>query len=457
VVEKNQIDLMRELFSNQDFAAQCYLPGIDNHPYLNSFTAEPNRWYICSCGTANFVGDCGNLVQASICINCGESLAERYGVPRPKVHRASNTDFLPFKGIATSLIPSCEPAYTVRNRLPVVTRFCLLLNYLVLMNVAVNTNTSDEAIVKLLRSRTPLENQLNREPNDGEQEIENRRTLICFLSNHILVHLNILCQLLVVNRPNLTRPDQFRIGHLLLHRLLNFQHDALKIHAHQFTTSPQARETFENGLARFLSEESHLELELDRNTEKSDVVSKTFRQSLVDNQTSHWAYTCLVPSNRTFVQLLMARDEHLCQQYPFLDLLLNKNWSSKLDALQHLGDAVRFIALVRTVLQSNITLNEANRMTIDHGLNKIVEAVEQKAVLLDRGRAVSTREDVNQLFESFKSLWDRFSQIPNLEHKTFLGYFECQEVNLNIRPRTILDKNASLILILAGTDLPETT
>ncbi len=63
-------------------------------------------------------------------------------------------------------------------------------------------------------------------------------------------------------------------------------------------------------------------------------------------------------------------------------------------------------------------LNEANQMTIDQGLSKMIEVVEQTTVLLDRGRAVSTREHGNKLFENFKSLWDRFSQILNLEHKT---------------------------------------
>ena len=42
----------------------------------------------------------------------------------------------------------------------------------------------------------------------------------------------------------LTRPDKFRVGHLLLQRLLNFQHDALKIHAQQLTTRTHARNFF---------------------------------------------------------------------------------------------------------------------------------------------------------------------------------------------------------------------
>ena len=118
---------------------------------------------------------------------------------------------------------------------------------------------------------------------------------------------------------------------------------------------------------------------------------------------------------------------------------------------------MRFIALVRSVLQGTVTREEASRMSIRQGLDKIIEAVSQKAVLLDRGRPVSSGDQVNQLFRGLKQLWDSFSQLPNLEHKTFLDHFECQQINENIRPKTILNEDAPLILILAGNDLPETT
>ena len=155
----------------------------------------------------------------------------------------------------------------------------------------------------------------------------------------------------------------------------------------------------------------------------------------------------------------MARDEQLRRRYPFLDLLLNENESKKLDALLHLGDAVRFVTLVRTVLQGNITLNGAIQMTIGQGLEKITEMVEQKSVLLDRGRAVSTREQVYHLFEGFKMLWDRFSQIPNVGRQTFLDYIRCQGIAMNVRPKPIMDENDSLLQVLAVTDpsLPEMT
>jgi hypothetical protein len=125
--------------------------------------------------------------------------------------------------------------------------------------------------------------------------------------------------------------------------------------------------------------------------------------------------------------------------------------------LQYLGEAVRFVALVRTVLLGEITLEEANRMSIAQGLEKITEIVSQKTIILDRGRPVSSRDHVMHLFDGFKQLWDRFSQLENAEKKTFLDYFECQQVDVNVRPKTILDQTAPVILICAGSELPETT
>ena len=46
--------------------------------------------------------------------------------------------------------------------------------------------------------------------------------------------------------------------------------------------------------------------------------------------------------------------------------------------------------------------------------------------------------------------------MQNGEKKTFLDYFECQQVDVNVRPKTVLEQTAPLILILAGSELPET-
>jgi hypothetical protein len=62
-----------------------------------------------------------------------------------------------------------------------------------------------------------------------------------------------------------------------------------------------------------------------------------------------------------------------------------------------------------------------------------------------------------KLFDGFKQLWDGFSQLENAAKKTFLDSFECQQVDINVRPKTVLDQAAPLILICAGTEPPEAT
>ena len=185
----------------------------------------------------------------------------------------------------------------------------------------------------------------------------------------------------------------------------------------------------------------------------------SFRKSLLDDETFHWAYARLIFAGHKSVQLELVRNQQLRQRFPFLDMLLDDdNWARKLYSLQYLGDSMRFVALVRTVLQGEITQrNVLSGMSIDQGLEMIVDIVTEKAVILDRGRPVASRDHVMDLFDSFKELWNRFSQIENVEKKTFLDYFGCQEVNMKLRPKSVLDKTAPLILILAGSELPETT
>lgn len=191
------------------------------------------------------VGDCGDSTNQSICINCREALAVIEHQPRPGVRRANDADFQPPKGLATSRTPSQSPNFTVRNKPPIVTRFCLLLNYLALMNVAMGAQTSNQVFAELMGSLTVGE----------RQQQEDRRSFIRFLSNHIIVHLDLFCQLLVANRPHLNRPDQFRIGHFLLHKLLDFQNVALIVNAQQFVANPLTRDAYENGFGEFLAQQ----------------------------------------------------------------------------------------------------------------------------------------------------------------------------------------------------------
>ena len=451
VFDAKNISLLREMSTNIVAAAQFFLPGIEDNPYLTDFNLQPltcNRWFVCSCRTLNFVGDCGRPTPQSICTGCRVALAVIQHRPRDGVRNATIQDFPSPAGIHIPRTPSASPAFSVRGRSPIVTRLSLLLNSLALMNAALNPATDRNAIAQLLYSLPPAERRQN----------EDRRSLIELLANHITIHLDFLCRLLVPSRPQLNMTDKFRIGHLLLHKLLPFQDVGLLTNAANFRNGQEARETFENGLTTFISQQRNLAAELDNIAGQADQASRTFRQSLLNNETSRWAYAKLVFADRESVQLQLARNQQLRVRLPFLNMLMDDdNWMRKLNALKYLGNAMRFVALTRTVLQSQVTQEDANRMTIGDGLEMIINVVTEKAVILDRGRPIASRDHVMNLFQDFKQLWDRFSQLENAAKKTFLDYFECQQIDVNVRPNTVLDPAAPLILILAGSELPETT
>ena len=449
VADNNGISILSEMANNLSVGTQSFLPGIDNHPCLVSFIKEGFRWYICSCGIPNCVGNCGEPTPASICIGCRVALSAVDHQPRNGVRRATAADFQPPKGFATHRTPSTAPAFTTREMAPVVTRFCLLLDALVMMKAALRPAASPPVIAHFLNT-LPVTDR----PNHGGD----RRALIQLLSQHIVVHLDLLNQLLMRTGQRLTWPDKFRVGHLLIHKLLEHQNAGLTTPARDYAISPRPRELFENALAGLLTQQRNLEEELKRTVDQVQGATKQFRQSIASSETTFWGYARRNFSDRRSVQLELARDGRLGNRYPFLGLLLDDdNWAPKMDALQHLGDAMRFAALARSVLQGAVTVEEANLMTIRQALDKIVNAVKNKAVLLDRGRAISSGAQVEQLFGAFKSLWDRFSQIPNAENKTFLDFIECQQVDVRVRPNTILQLDAPMILILTGSDLPETT
>ena len=339
--------------------------------------------------------------------------------------------------------PPATPAFAVRSCSSVVTRLALLLNSLALMNSALNPATDRNAITRFLASLPPSERRQN----------EGRRSLIQLLANHIVAHLDILC--LVPSRPQLNMTDKFRLGHLLLHKLLTVEDDNLSTNTANFRNGQEARERFENGLATFVSQQGIVAAELDNIADGQAL--RTFRQSLLNNETSRWAYAKFVFADRQSLQLQLARNERLRESLPFLNMLMDDdNWMRKLDTLTYLGNAMRFVALIRTVLQRQVPQKEANRMTIGQGLEDIVKVVTQKAVILDRGHQVASRDHVMSLFDDFKQLWDRFGQLENAQNKTFLEYFECQQVDINVRPNTLLDQAAPLILLLTGSGLPET-
>ena len=287
-----------------------FLPGIDNHPYLASFQKDAFRWLICSCGTANCIGNCGYPVVESVCIHCRVGLSNRYPNPRQGVRSATIADFGPPRGFFTFKTPDSSPAYSIREKSPMVTRFSLLLTCLAVMKFAFD----------------PM--------NVGGPLGEDRRYLIRLLSEHIVVHLNVLIQLLVTSR-QLTKPDQFRVAHLLLHKLMDFEHPSME--PDRLQNSPDMRNEFENALAILLDNHQRIGEELDRITDQLDESSLAFRICLLQNERSYWAYAARVFADRRSVKLELARNRDSGQSLPFLSFLMDDDWPNKLDALQFLG------------------------------------------------------------------------------------------------------------------------
>ena len=345
------ISILRTLATDLAKAAQCFLPGIDDHPYLSTFLngAENNRWYLCDCGTVCSVGDCGRPTTASICMVCRRALAIINHVERPGVRRATLQDFQTPKGWHTQRQPSEAATFTVREKTPAVTRFALLLNSLTLMNAALNPHTDNNSIVQLMRT-LPLTDQ-----NPGGRQ-DDRRSLVRVLSRHIIAHLDFLTRLLVTRR-QLTIPDQFRFAHLLLHKLRNYRNPYLIVDSQTFAQDVQAREGFEGALADLLAQQQNLSRELDTFAQQSDEATKAFRHALIVNETSYWSYARRAFSDRQSVQLEFARDQELCSKFPFLNLLLDdEKWAPKLNALCYLGEVIILYFLCCLVKKMNLIL-----------------------------------------------------------------------------------------------------
>ena len=203
------------------------------------------------------------------------------------------------------------------------------------MCAALNPRTDNIQIIQLMRT-LPLTDQ-----NPGGRQ-DDRRSLVLVLSRHILTHLDLLNGLLVTSRRQLTIPDQFRIGHLILHKLLDYRNPSLTVTAQHFAQDVQAREGFEVALTNLLNQQQNLTRELEVLIQNSDGASKRFQQSLELNESSFWAYARRVFSDRQSVQLELARDPTLRSEFKFLNLLLDdENWTRKLDALCHLGEVIK--------------------------------------------------------------------------------------------------------------------
>ena len=74
VAESGQISILETLATDLNAASQCFLPGINDHSLLADFNLDRRRWYVCTCGTLCFVGNCGKPTPHSICTSCSTAL-----------------------------------------------------------------------------------------------------------------------------------------------------------------------------------------------------------------------------------------------------------------------------------------------------------------------------------------------------------------------------------------------
>ena len=251
VASMEKIHILQVLATDPAAAAQLFLPGMEDHPLRATFDLEPKRWLVCTCDQLIFVGDCGHPTPQTVCWTCKKSLGldawnafTGHHSQRDGVRHATLQDFPPPKGWCPPQIPFKEAtpwSRSVRGQDPAVIHTALLLNAAALMSAALKSNDSEvNSFV-----HTILTAEL-----DGRQD---RCSFFLVLSRNILYHLAALTKLLFNSK--LRIPDQFRFGHLLLHKLINYHHASLKVRAEHFAHDDHARERYEHVIAELLNSE----------------------------------------------------------------------------------------------------------------------------------------------------------------------------------------------------------
>ena len=207
-------------------------------------------------------------------------------------------------------------------------------------------------------------------------------------------------------------------------------------------------QAFENSLTNLLAQPMDSLL---AERKKLDKTWEDLRLRFFHNEKSYRTYARIPFAERYSVQLQLARSEETYQKFPFFNFLLDDDkWMRKLNALQYLAEAMRFIALARTVFQCEITKEEAYSTSIEEGLKKITNAVKRKTVVLDRRRRVASEEDVTNLFNGFKKLWDAFS----CGMKRIPVNLSCNISNFKMLPTTSNPKRFSIRTLNLCSFLP---
>ena len=232
VVQKKNALVLSKLSSDHWIAENYFLPGNERDPYAESFQREQKHWYICTCGTRCFVVDCGRVVKGSVCPKCSNTLAESMHKPRSGVRQALISDFEPPKGLLNEMdrLSSTTPSFDVRNMSPLLTRCCLLLTSLAMINGALN-----------LRARWP-------------RYLRGEQLAIESLSKFVMIHLGVFSELALPSRQHLAVADQFRTFHLFLNHLLADPNFKLMSTEEDWTLSEKARGAFEKDVGRCLDQ-----------------------------------------------------------------------------------------------------------------------------------------------------------------------------------------------------------
>lgn len=442
IAGENRIDILGQLVQNPWTTNNYHLPGVDEHVDIDLFRGSPEkfRWYVCPapCNYINYVGNCGRLVVESICNRCSRSLTRI-----PGVRQATLQDFRSPTGFLLHWTPSACPAYRARNVTAIVTRFCQLL-----LSLAIT-----QGVLTARLSPDQIDDMFSTIPDIDRPNVMDRQTLLELLLRYTITSLNVFFELHSGLNIRTTITDRFKAAHLLLNRLSETQLDGLTTEAAQYAQTVQARERFELAITDFLSNHDYIINELQEGSRIERNI-EIFKSELKENS-QIWIYQPVIFVSRRSILLELTRAKSEAVRFPFLELLMDDVTALKLDALHYLGDAVRFLALVRTTLQRVVTRRDSIELTIGEGLRRIEEIVQGTPILLDRGHRVGSFEDIQKLFDGFSELWNRFSNIPNGGHQTFLDHFGCQEINLAAKPRSRIDETDLLVFVLAGVESPE--
>lgn len=426
VARSANINILRQISTDVTTTDNFYLPGVGrclNRPTDNATSKMFSR--ICECPHADILSNAQDDDVPSACKKCGCPIVTG------DLH-----DTNPKKGFLFYWDPTSSPTYSLSSHEEMVCRLCQLLVSLAIAAGLMKCELRPEEVQQLISGYRP--------------EAIDHVSLGGLLSRNIMSNLNSFLDKYLRREVRLTLESKFRIIHLLLNSFLTSTlPSALTAEATCYIRT-EARERFEAAISDVLRRNSDLLSEL-RRVRQLNWSSDEFGQAM-DRNSHLWPYQPRVQASRSTVLDCLKRKE--ADQYPFLNMLVEDEnqpkWPAILNANTCLGDALRFVALVRTTLKGRITREEASKMKIKDGLMMIKDVVQHETIALDGGRKVSRLNDIKHLFDALRQLWSHFIAIPDTQGKTFLATSDPQ-----LKAKPTLSKNDSLMFVIAGVDAPQ--